>query len=230
MNFFYLFVSFFYSLSAFSIGQHDVVEVMYAVAYKQGTNDVLYKEEHQMTYREGKIFKSKTLYKDSYNSIIASMISDYSRSVMLPSCVFKDFKAKKSEGLIFRNGKYFIFSEEEKGKRKEKLLEKTKEIFSCQGWHYYLVNRLDEIGEEGLEFNLIFPSQLDYYAFDLKKEGGSENLLSLSLQFSNWFIRIFAPRLDLVYDTQKKKLVSYQGPSNLMDAEGEVQYVKVIYQ
>ncbi|NRA46171.1 MAG: hypothetical protein HRU09_14555 [Oligoflexales bacterium] len=202
---------------------------MQATAFEKDTKKVLYTEKHSLIYDDNKLLSSHTRYFDPNGKLIAEMKSDYRRSLMMPTYVFEDHRLGSKEGLELRDGKYYIFNENSDKKREEKVIKDPKGIFSCQGWHYYIVENIEQIESKDLSLNLLFPSKLDYYSFDLQKQASEGSTLELSLEFSNWFIRLFAPRLDITYDPVQKKLLSYLGPSNILDTEGDIQYVKVVY-
>ena len=210
--------------------ESKVKKLMRATAYEKDSEKVLYKEHHTLTYgNDHKLLTSHTQYFSPDGKLIAEMKSDYKQSLMMPTYVFEDHRLGAKEGLELRDGKYYIFNEKA-GNRAEKVIDEPQGIFSCQGWHYYIVENMSQIENKDLSLNLLFPSKLDYYSFDLQKQSSKGKTLELRLEFSNWFVRLFAPRLDLTYDTEKKKLLSYLGPSNILDQEGEIQYVKVVYE
>ncbi|MFK7825463.1 MAG: hypothetical protein AB8G05_15025 [Oligoflexales bacterium] len=202
---------------------------MSATAYEKDTKKVLYTEKHTLSYENNKLLNSHTRYFDPQGKLIAEMKSDYTKSLMMPTYVFEDHRTTSKEGLELKGKKYYIFNENSEKKREEKVIEDPKGIFSCQGWHYHIIENIEKIESKDLSLNLLFPSKLDYYNFDLQKQSSSGSILKLRLEFSNWFIRLFAPRLDLTYDSEKRKLLSYMGPSNILDADGDIQQVKVIY-
>lgn len=202
---------------------------MSAIAYLKDTKKVLYTEQHTLSYDGDKLLTSHTRYFDPNGKLIAQMKSDYRQSLMMPTYTFEDLRRGSTEGLELRDSKYYIFHQNPQEKRQEKLIENPQGIFSCQGWHYYIVKNIEEIQSKDLNLNLLFPSKLDYYSFNLQKESSKDSVLQLRLEFSNWFVRLFAPRLDLTYDASKRKLLSYVGPSNILDLNGDIQYVKVVY-
>ena len=136
-------------------------------------------------------------YFDLEGNKIAELNSDYSRSLMMPTYLFRDLRTGTKEGLIWKGGKYLIFRQK-KGKSEEyKALDDVKNIFSCQGWHYYLIANIDQLKKSPIKMKLIFPSKLDYYSFRIRPLDTTENMLKLRLEFDSWFIRLFAPHLDI---------------------------------
>ena len=189
----------------------------------------IYTERHTAFYQSDKLLRSKNDYFDLQGKKIAELNSDYTRSLMMPTYVFRDLRTGSTEGLRWQNGKYYIFRQA-RGEREElSELEDVQGVFSCQGWHYYLVKNLDRIGKADVEMKLIFPSSLDFYDFRIRLLGKRQQQVDLRLEFDSWIIRLFAPHLDLTYDTATKKLVRFFGPSNILDQNGDVQNVYIFY-
>ena len=109
-------------------------------------------------------------------------------------------------------------------------LEDANNVFSCQGWHYYLIENLRQIEKNELHLKLIFPSKLDFYEFKIRVLNSNGSHIKLRLEFDSWFIRLFAPHLDLTYDKIGKKIVKFYGPSNILDGDGDIQNVYIFYE
>jgi hypothetical protein len=53
--------------------------------------------------------------------------------------------------------------------------------------------------------------------------------LSIRLEVDNWFLRLFAPHIDVEYGFRQRRLLRYEGISNLEDASGEHDKVVITY-
>lgn len=190
----------------------------------------VYTEKHTAFYKNGKLKTSHNDYFDLRGKKIAELNSDYSKSLMMPTYIFQDFRTGIEEGLRYTAGNYLIFRKE-KGKPEEvKPLDNVESIFSCQGWHYYLIANLNQLKKSPIKMKLIFPSRLDYYSFRIRPLDTTEDILTLRLEFDSWIIRLFAPHLDITYDRKKRKIVEYFGPSNIRTERGEIQNVYIVYE
>ena len=67
------------------------------------------------------------------------------------------------------------------------------------------------------------------YQFRLRKTTSTNNILNLILEFDNWFFRLFFPKIELSYNIKDKKIISYYGPSNILDHKGNSQNVYILY-
>jgi len=190
----------------------------------------VYTEIHTAFYKNGKLQTSHNDYLDLSGKKIAELNSDYSKSLMMPTYVFRDLGTGSEEGLRWKGGKYLIFRQKKGEPEEVKFLDNVENIFSCQGWHYYLIANLHQLKKNPIKMKLIFPSKLDYYSFRIYPLETKEDMLKLRLEFDSWFIRLFAPHLDITYDKNKKKIVAYYGPSNILNDKGETQNVYIYYE
>ena len=52
----------------------------------------------------------------------------------------------------------------------------------------------------------------------------------MRLELDNWLLAVFAPSLKLVYDKSNRRLIEYEGLSNIPDSGGDRQDVRIIYE
>jgi hypothetical protein len=192
--------------------------------------NLLYREKHEVRYENGRVQHSLTSYIDSSGREFARLESDYRLSIMMPTYVFSDSRRNHREGLRFEGGRYYIFDEDSGEAEKTKILNDETNVYSCQGWHYYLVNNLDKLeGGDALEVRLIFPNRLQPYTFKILSLGSEGDTIRVKVRIANWLLSLFVPHLEVVYDKKKKELIEYHGVSNIVDAEGKLQKVHITY-
>ncbi len=205
-------------------------EVVYWGAARDEQGKLLYKEKHITNYVDGRIKESLTLYQDPAGREIATMESNYDRSLAMPTYVFKDYLRDYEEGLRFRDGDYYIFNTEGKKGENEKRLKDASNVFSCQGWHYYVVENLERLERgEVFKIRLIFPNKLRAYEFKIEKVDSEGDLVRVKVKFANWLVSWFVPQLDLLYSKKDRKLIEYQGVSNIFDENDDLQEVRITY-
>ena len=147
----------------------------------------------------------------------------------MPTYVFEDHLRGYREGLRDEEGEYIIFKQKRGSKEERRTVTNTEDVFSCQGWHYYLVNNLAALEQENVELNLILPSELKALPFEIQKVRSAGDRVEAVLKFNHWLFRYFAPTLRLVYDSKSKKLVEYRGISNILDSNSDRQDVRIVY-
>lgn len=202
-----------------------------AVAYKdKEKTQPLYTEKHKAYYKNSYLVKSTNDYFDMSGKKIAELNSDYSKNFHMPTYVFKDLRTGAEEGLRLSNNQYYIYRKKPGKQEEQTLLENPKDLFSCQGWHYYLLSNLAKVEREIIKLKLILPSRLDFYGFRARLIKADGNLLHLRIELDSWLLRIFADHLSITYDKESKKLVYYSGISNILDEKGETQDVHIFYE
>lgn len=205
-------------------------EVVYWGEARDDQDRLVYREKHITNYLDGRTERSLTIYEDPTGREIATLESDYTRSLAMPTYVFKDYRRDYEEGLRFTDGAYFIFSKDTKEGEKEKRLKDPASVFSCQGWHYYVVENLDRI-ERGDVFKvkLIFPNKLRAYDFKIEKVSSEGDTVRVKVKFANWLVSWAVPQLDLLYSKTERKLIDYRGVSNIFDENDDLQEVRITY-
>jgi hypothetical protein len=198
---------------------------------KDEDGNLLYREKHEVKYDNGRVQNSLTSYRDPSGREFATLESDYRLSVVMPTYVFEDYRSGHKEGLRFEGGRYYIFDRDSEEEEKAKVLDDDTNVYSCQGWHYYLVDNLERVeGGDDLIVRLIFPNRLRPYTFKILSMGSEGDTVKVKVRIANWLLSLFVPHLEVVYDKNKRKLIEYYGVSNIVDADGELQKVHITYQ
>ena len=190
---------------------------------------LIYTEVHKATYKGPQLIKSTNIYYNTSGIKIAELNADYKNSISMPTYVFHDYERDTREGLTWDDGRYYIFKKDKNEKEQRKVLTDYKDMFSCQGWHYYIIDNFDKIQQQDIPIKLIFPSKLDYYRLNLRKMSSKGSTLKLKMEFGSWLARLFAPEIEITYDKSEKKIKKYYGTSNILDSHGEIQNVYIIY-
>ena len=196
---------------------------------KNDAGVVVYTEKHVITYTDKKLDRARTEYLNASGKLIAIMTSDYRQSISMPTYNFTDMRFGTTEGLRLEDGKYVVYYKNEKSVEKTAPLEKTSGVYSCQGWHYYLTQNLQQLEQADITLILLVPSRLDSFTFKVLKNNSTGDLISASLRLDNWLLNLFAPNVELVYSKSGKSLVSYKGISNIMTDSGASQNVTITY-
>lgn len=199
-----------------------------ARAYNQ-SGKLLYNEKHKIYFSKDTLVKSETSYFDPEGKLFATLNSDYTLSLTTPTYIFHDFERKHKEGLRKDRENYVIFSQDGANTEKIKILKKKADIFSCQGWHYYILENFNLLEKNKLDFSLVIPEQLDYLNVELSQVEKTKDELHLRLSAKNWFLRMFVPKIEIFYDIKSKKLLRYEGPSNILDSNGDIQIATIQY-
>jgi hypothetical protein len=190
-----------------------------------------YVEFHTVVHRNGRISESQTIYYDANNKKIGELISEYSFGPQFGSYDFKDIRAQYQDGAKVTPDRIWLFRKRSPEEDiEEKYLPKEADQIVGQGFHQFIVHNLEQIAQgEILQVRLILPSRLDQYDFRIRKRKIEGDTLYIRLEIDNWFLRLFAPHVDVEYDLRTRHLLRYEGISNLEDTSGKHKEVTVTY-
>jgi hypothetical protein len=205
-------------------------ELIYVGEATDEKGALAYTEKHVVSSEAGKTTGSVTEYRAPDGTLIATMRSDYARSVAMPTYVFEDLQQNYREGMRWQDGEYVIFHQEGSAPEKTSRLGSDSRVFSCQGWHYYLINNLDLLEKDKIVLDLVLPSELRPFPFVVKKLTSDESRVSAELSLNHWLFSHFAPKLRLEYDKKNRRLIEFQGVSNILTKAGARQEVTIRYQ
>jgi len=193
----------------------------------------VYREKHTVELSAGKVIKSTTVYTNGLGEIIARLENDYRKSLSVPEHEMKDLVHGGAHGVRYENNVIILFNregtkEDTKSIRVDDF--KNKLLVGGQGFHYYLVEHLEEIiKKQELALKFLIPGRLDAYDFYLKVGKVTADTVDFEIEIDNWFLKLFAPKLELVYDRKSKRLLHYSGLSNIKDKKKELMKVKIKY-
>ncbi len=202
---------------------------------KDKKGHIVYKEYHLVELsQDGQVLKAQTQYKDDKDNLIALLSSDFSRSLTAPVYDFKDLRIEELHGVRYE-GEEIVLYKKSKNKNEEiKKLGKEKDenilVVGCQGLHYYLQDNLNQVrNKKNIPLKFLIPGDLDSYHFKMETKEDQAGLLNMEIKVSTLFLRLFAPKLIVQYNPETKKLVKYEGLSNIKDARGRLQNVTIEY-
>ncbi len=228
------------TLAAFLFTQHlslaNKTEKYKGIAYND-KNEIVYIENHTVQFsKEGKALSSSTKYVNPKGKVIGTLESDFTNSLSAPAYKYMDLRHKKGHGIKYEKGKLVLIQYNKDGTQKSKVLNEKftpdSLIVGCQGLHYYLIANFEKIKKiKNKPVKFLTPGNLSYFNFKLSHLGlNKKNQIELEAKISNLILRIFAPTLNMLYNSKTKRLVSYDGLSNITDDNDKNQSVKIVYQ
>ncbi|MEN9723872.1 MAG: hypothetical protein RJB38_1858 [Pseudomonadota bacterium] len=195
---------------------------------------LLYREKHEVEYLDQQVKKAVSEYLSPDGNLVARLKSEFpSPTSFLPKYQFENLQAQIQEGVDCCSGSSLEVYHSRKGKTERTRLDFAPNWVSGQGFHYLARERLGEVARgEGQEFKFLIPSKMSAYNFRIRSGGKDPtnlNYQKVLLEIDQWFFRLFAPKIIATYDTKTKRLMKYQGPSNLEATNGDVPEVTIDY-
>lgn len=195
-------------------------------------NEIVYREKHKEIYDKKGIKQTHTEYFSAAGDKIADLVSTYDHSPALPNYQFQDLRDGYTDGARIEDGQVVV--ERKTGfdkETKQKILRLKDDMVLGQGFHQSMRLKLNDIDQgQVLHVQLVLPTRLNDYSFRVRKIKREADTLTLRLEIDNWFLRLFAPYIEVAYDMKTRNLVFYKGPSNVFDSDGDVQNVSITYQ
>ena len=190
---------------------------------------ILYQEKHEVQYQSGKVLRAQTRYLSADGKPLAELDSDFSANAFLPKYRFRNLITSLEEGVECCSGDELeVFHQ-----NKRKKLKYNSSWVSGQGFHYLAKDRLEKVDQnEKQHFKFLIPSKLDSYNFRLSSAGRDDknpDYERVLLEIDHWFFRLFAPKIVATYDIKTRRLMRYEGPSNIELKKGEIKNVTIEY-
>jgi hypothetical protein len=196
-----------------------------------GGGQLEYLEEHNIIYEGEKVTRSRTTYLGLDEQVIGSLTSEYAPTPRFCNYTFRDLRRQYVDGARIKTDQICLFRKKgPEGEEETVCLPMDDKQITGQGFHHFIVNQLDAIAAgEVFHVKLAFPSRLDQFGFRIRKKSIEGKNLFIRLEIDNWFLRLFTPHVDVVYERGSGRLLRYEGISNVADASGQFKKVQIKY-
>ena len=171
------------------------------------SGEVLYLEEYDCV-EDGSLCRVD--YRDSGGSLIASKEVDYSRSLVAPALTFEDFRSNASIEVAPMDGP---------------------ELVVDAGFDNYVRERWDELTTgESVRFSFLVAGRDKPLPMRAEETGEcAEGEVCLEVGLDAWLIGSLVPPIRLTYERETRRLLRFEGVSNLRDDEGRSRRVDIRY-
>ena len=187
----------------------------------------LYKETHVVTKRGERPLKARTIYYDANGKQIGQLDSDFSSSPYAPSYSFSSRQNASPEAATV-SGKRVTLSYG--GRQKQLDASGDIPLVVGQGLHHYVRLNLERLAKAPATVRFAIPSRLDAYTFRIRPLGKPKaGVVRLRIEVDSFVLRVLAPHLDVDYELSSKRLLRYQGVSNVEGEGGATQQAIIQY-
>lgn len=195
------------------------------------SNRFYYLEEHKETIEHHVLKQTTIQYKDSAGTVIARKIIDYSGNKVTPAFEQNDYRDGYTEGVAYSENKLvFKFRKNKKEALKTKSIDRPENLVVDGGFNYYIKgNWNDLVAGKTKVFNFAVPSQLDYFSFRLYKDTQQNDEIVFKMEPDNYVLRKLVDPIRVTYKASTKRIIKYEGLSNINDKKGKSYLVKIMY-
>ncbi|MBH1987153.1 MAG: hypothetical protein I8H76_07515 [Burkholderiales bacterium] len=203
-------------------------ETVVGFARDAASQRFLYTEVHDFNRSpDGRVQTATSRYYDAQGKELARKSLDYRANRLIPLYKLEMPAQRYVEGISSNADPVVVFKQDQ-GKEERKSLAREGGLEAADsGFNHLLMDQLPRLLKgETVSFKLIVAGNTDRYRFRARQVGelmvGQEAAVRLRVEPDS-LLRLVVDPIELVYDTQGSRLISYQGVSNIIDpATGQV--------
>lgn len=204
-------------------------------AFDLKTGKLVYSDHHKEYFRDGKHDYSEIEYRDNTGKVFGKKRIEFYKNPLVPTFETIDFRDGYTEGAVVTGRSVRLFY---KRKKEDPLEEKTYEpslpAVMDGGFDHFVKQNWDEVfAGKRLGFHFLAPVQLDDYKFAVdfikKDKWKDRDALYLKLEVDNFVLKRVVNPFFLVYDINTKRILQFEGLSNINDENGKSLRVKITY-
>ena len=190
-----------------------------------------YLERHTITHKDGRILKIDTVYTDADHRQIGRTESDFSSDTRLGNYDFRDDRLEYYDGARVYSDHIAIFCRETPNQDMQlKYLPREPNQVLGQGFNQFIIDRLDAIAAgEIVHAKLILPAKQDQFGVVIRKDRIVDDQMLIRVDVDSWFLKLFVPHIEVVFDMDARRLLRYRGISMIADESGKSIGVTVTY-
>ncbi len=202
-------------------------------AFDKKSNRLVYVEDRIESNTGPKPITWQFTYRDDKNRTIVKRVVNFKTDILKPNFLLEDLRNGYSEGAEYVNGRLKVFrGGTAQEPFREKFIDVPEPAVVDAGFNFFVEQNWDAIQKGDIKsFHFVAPSQLDYFSFRVIKdkdiEIGGRDAVIIRLELDNFLFRIFVDPIVLVYDKNSKRLISYEGISNIYNDDGKSYVVRM---
>lgn len=200
------------------------------VAREPDSDRLLYLEQHLVRRQDGEPTERLVLYRCGDGTPFARKRVDYRGSAVAPEFVFEDARIGYREGLRRRTGVESVWVREGAGEAERSApLEDDVRLVADAGFDEFIRdNWTPLVAGESVPLRFAVPSRLESLGFKVNRQGSAqfagEPAETFRLRLGG-LLGWLAPHIDVAYGRDSRRLLRFEGLSNLRDDDGESQLV-----
>lgn len=187
---------------------------------------LLYREEHLLRYADGALSERLVTYRCADGTAFARKRVDYAGAPLAPAFVLEDARTGYREGLARDDeAPRALVRAAADAPERSGTLPASPALVADAGFDEFIRQRWDDLvpaGEARIEF--VVPSRLEALGFRVRGLGAADidgvPAQRFRLTLGGWLAWI-APHIDVAYDARDRRLLRYEGLSNIRDADGD---------
>ena len=193
------------------------------LAREPGSDRLLYREQHLVRRQDGRLLERLVLYRCPDGTAFARKRVDYRASAQAPAFSLEDARDGYGEGLRRGDGAGTVWVREDGAERSAPLADKPRLVADAGFDEFIRRNWQPLLAGESVPLHFAVPARLESLGFKVSHLGatqfGSEPAERFRLRLGGWLGWI-APHIDVAYGRDSRRLLRFEGLSNLRTDDG----------
>ena len=204
-------------------------------AYDLSTGQLLYREYHLETLVAGKIAQDDVRYVHADGQALAAKRVDFGHRAQTPEFELVDVRTGHREGLrLNERGEYVVtFRRSDQGAPRSQTLQNTDRALADAGFDRFIETSWDQlVAGEALVRQFLVPSELTFFEFRIRqlRTDDDDTNVTFVMEANNLLLRMLTPAISVQYDGVTRRLLRYEGPSNIRDPNGLNYQVRIDFE
>lgn len=214
------------SLLAASLPAQASLGFQEASARDPESGDLLYTEQHLLRHQDQKLSERLVLYRCADGTAFARKRIDYEGSPLAPAFHFEDVRLGYREGLRRESeGPELWVQDSPAGAERIATLDAGPDVVADAGFDEFIRRQWQPLlAGDAVKLQFAVPSRLESYDFTVSRRGSDrvagEDAEVFRLRLGG-FWGLLAPHIDVAYASDSRRLLRFEGLSNLRDEDGE---------
>lgn len=218
-------------------GVANAGDVLYATgeAFSVGQDTPVYTENHTINMQT---HTQRVEYLDPSGRAFVRKWVEYHSRGELPSFRQNDLRTRDSFGSYWQGSQLVMFRTDTHNRTEKKSLAEESNLVLDVGFDHFIRKHWEQIlARQKVTMDFAHPYYLQVFALDVSEESPAESPIAtknpqwvyLRARPANLLVRFFANTLHVAYDRQERRLMVFQGVSNIPDSRGNPQMVSIHY-
>ena len=204
-------------------------------AYDMSTGVLLYESRHVETLAGGKVVADRVRYLDAEGRTFGNKQVDFRGHPYAPQFSLSNERTGHLEALlrVEAEGIEVRFRERAEQELRQTRLSAPANAVADAGFDRLIEAHWDELqAGEHLVRQFLIPSRLEFMDFRIRRDDNDADADSVrfALEIDSALLRLIAPSIAVIYDRERRRIIRYEGPSNLRDDNGDNHHVRVEFE
>jgi hypothetical protein len=201
-----------------SFTESIIIDSYHGVAYEKGDSKPIHVE-------------TTTNYYNPDHKLIATRSLDFSKSSFTPNFKTEDLRTGYLEGAEANGSAVkLFFRRDKKSAIQERTIQVPQPAVIDGGFNQFIKSNWKSLeGGESVVFYFTVSSKLDYYKMRAVKVNAIGNSMKIKIEPDQQVFRWIATPIIITYELTTKRILSYEGKSNIANEDGMNITVKLIY-